>query len=176
MSSYEEQLKEEQLKEELQHTKDCSWDYYTELLKLKEENKKLKEENQKIGELVISQTDKLKEVSIKYNAGYNINQKLQEENKKLKEEIVKLKAQNAKIKKSEKYVVNLWKQEQDAHSKTLNNIFKNLNLTEEHRKSAQRHADQFDNSKNPEGQYRTMIGNWYWVCYKAISSSSVPHQ
>ena len=99
-----------------------------------------------------------------------------QENDKLKEEIVKLKAQNAKIKKSEKYVVNLWKQEQDAHSKTLNNIFKNLNLTEEHDKKAHQHADQFDNSKNPEGQYRTMIGNWYWVCYKAISSSSVPHQ
>tara|TARA_R110001632_G_scaffold55457_3_gene135763 strand:- start:667 stop:1680 length:1014 start_codon:yes stop_codon:yes gene_type:complete len=39
---------------------------------LQEENKKLKEENEKIGELVISQTDKLKEVSIKYNEGYKI--------------------------------------------------------------------------------------------------------
>ena len=39
---------------------------------LQEENKKLKEENEKIEELVISQTDKLKEVSIKYNEGYKI--------------------------------------------------------------------------------------------------------
>ena len=46
---------------------------------LQEENKKLKEENEKIGELVISQTDKLKEVSIKYNEGYKINQELKEE-------------------------------------------------------------------------------------------------
>ena len=45
----------------------------------REENKKLKEENEKIGELVISQTDKLKEVSIKYNEGYKINQELKEE-------------------------------------------------------------------------------------------------
>ena len=145
MSSYEEQLKEEQLKEELQHTKDCSWDYYTELLKLKEE---IAHKNEKFCEWI-------------------------EENKELTEENKQLKAQNAKIKKSEKYVVNLWKQEQDAHSKTLNNIFKNLNLTEEHRKSAHQHADQFGRE---EEQYRTMIGYWYWVCYKSISSSSDPHQ
>ena len=47
--------------------------------KLLEENEELKEENEKIGELVISQTDKLKEVSIKYNEGYKINQELKEE-------------------------------------------------------------------------------------------------
>ena len=45
----------------------------------------LKEENEKIGELVISQTDKLKEVSIKYNDGYKINQELKEENEKFEE-------------------------------------------------------------------------------------------
>tara|TARA_R110002167_G_scaffold287595_2_gene492443 strand:+ start:39 stop:785 length:747 start_codon:yes stop_codon:yes gene_type:complete len=68
------QLKEEidKLKEEIKHknSKFCEWG---------EENQKLKEENEKIGKLVISQTDKLKEVSIKYNDGYKINQKLKKE-------------------------------------------------------------------------------------------------
>ena len=173
MSSYEEQLKEEQLKEELQHTKDCSWDYYTELLKLKEENKKLKQvvDNECAQSRMLDKKNKKLKEEIAHK-----NEKFCEwieENKELTEENKQLKAQNAKIKKSEKYVVNLWKQEQEAHSKTLDHIFKNLNLTEEHRKSAHQHADQFGRE---EEQYRTMIGYWYWVCYKAISSSSVPHQ
>jgi len=47
-----------------------------EIKELKEENEKLKEENEKIGDLVVSQTDKLKEVSIKYNEGYKVNQEI----------------------------------------------------------------------------------------------------
>ena len=48
-------LKEEneELKEQLGGTEDCSWDYYTELLKLREENTNLntlKEENEELEE------------------------------------------------------------------------------------------------------------------------------
>ena len=61
-----------------------------EIKKLKELIKKLKEENEKIGDLVKSQTDKLKEVSIKYNEGIKINQELKEENECTNEEVSKM--------------------------------------------------------------------------------------
>ena len=83
----EEENKE--LKEDLQHTKDCSWDYYTELLKLRKENKKLKrriEEDHKavpsflIKDLYLDATEE--------------NKELKEENQRHKWNIKRLKVDN----------------------------------------------------------------------------------
>tara|TARA_R100001015_G_C4633110_1_gene197601 strand:+ start:1450 stop:2538 length:1089 start_codon:yes stop_codon:yes gene_type:complete len=69
-------LEEERYKERSANERD--WED-----KEEEEIEALKKENEKIAELVISQTDKLKEVSIKYNEGYKINQELKEKNEEL---------------------------------------------------------------------------------------------
>ena len=91
LKEIEEENKE--LKEDLQHTKDCSWDYYTELLKLRKENKKLKrriEEDHKavpsflIKDLYLDATEE--------------NKKLKEENKKLKELVGSIKKETDKAK------------------------------------------------------------------------------
>ena len=50
----------------------CPDDLVKRIQSFLKERDELAEENEKIGELVISQTDKLKEVSIKYNEGYKI--------------------------------------------------------------------------------------------------------
>jgi len=88
-------------------------EYEPQRIKLEEENEELKEENEKIGGLVISQTDKLKEVSIKYNDGYKINQELKEENEKLKdgftkEEASKFLEENEKLKAEVEMKKDAW--------------------------------------------------------------------
>lgn len=63
-----------ELKENLAHTEDCSWDYYTELLELR----KLKDENKKL-------YDKVKSLEWSQNVHIHEKIKLKEENKTLKE-------------------------------------------------------------------------------------------
>jgi cell shape-determining protein MreC len=87
-------------------------------------------------------------------------QKLEEENKKLKE-------QNEKLKRSDKKMYQLLTQEADSHGKTLNNMFEAFNLYEQNHKQAELHANRFDDAESLEGHYRTLIGEWYIICFKA---------
>ncbi len=45
-----------------------------------------------------------------------------------------LKIQIEKLKKNDKYIMNMLKEEVDSHSKTLNNKFKNFDLSEKNEK------------------------------------------
>jgi hypothetical protein len=101
---------------------------------------------------------------------------LKEENKMLKshhtwwlkeggmEKYEELKVEIAKLKISNTKIYELLKQEQESHSKTLNNVFKNFNLTQDHTKLAELHAMKFNKADSPEGHYRTLIGDWYLMC------------
>jgi cell division protein FtsB len=68
-------------------------------------------ENKKIGELVISQTDKLKEVSIKYNEGSKTNEEIISINEKMKEMNNEMAKENAqmeiRVKEAEEGMLNL---------------------------------------------------------------------
>jgi len=85
---------------------------------------------------------------------------------KMVDEIEKLKEEIKSLKRSDKKMYELLLQEQESHSKTLNNVFKNSNLTEHHCKQAELHANEFNKADSPEGHYRTLIGDWYLMCIK----------
>ena len=58
----------------------------------------------------------------------------------------------------------LCEEEEDSHSKTLNNIEETFNFTEHRKKQAELHANKFNNAKSVKGHYRTLIGDWYLLC------------
>ena len=95
---------------------------------------------------------------------------LQEENKILKDKSKGFKTLFREVKKlrsSDKKMYQLLREEADSHGKTLNNMFEAFNLSEQNRKQAQLHAESLTNAESLEGHYRTLIGEWYIMCFKA---------
>ena len=95
---------------------------------------------------------------------------LKEENKILKDKSKGFKTLFREVKKlrsSDKYLYKLLREEADSHGKTLNNMFEAFNLSEQNRKQARLHAESLTNAKSLEGHYRTLIGEWYTMCFKA---------
>ena len=80
--------------------------------------------------------------------------------------IKKLEKENKKLKKENEYFKRVLEEEQDSHSKTLNNISETFNFTEHRKKQAQLHAGTFNKPESVEGHYRTLIGDWYMMCIK----------
>ena len=80
--------------------------------------------------------------------------------------IKKLEKENKKLKKENEYFKRVLEEEQDSHSKTLNNISETFNFTKHRKKQAQLHAGTFNKPESVEGHYRTLIGDWYMICIK----------
>ena len=93
-------------------------------------------------------------------------QKLEEENKDLKE-------LKEKLKRNDKKMYQLLKQETDSHAKTLNNMFEAFNLSEQNTKQAELNARRFTNAESLQGHYRTLIGEWYIMCFKAQNNNKI---
>jgi hypothetical protein len=91
-------------------------------------------------------------------------QKLEEENKDLKE-------LKEKLKRNDKKMYQLLKQETDSHTKTLNNMFEAFNLSEQNTKQAELNARRFTNTESLQGHYRNLIGEWYIMCFKAQNNN-----
>tara|TARA_R110001592_G_scaffold26794_1_gene99926 strand:- start:2415 stop:3158 length:744 start_codon:yes stop_codon:yes gene_type:complete len=95
---------------------------------------------------------------------------LKEENKILKDKSKGFKTLFREVKKlrsSDKKMYKLFREEADSHGKTLNNMFEAFNLSEQNRKQAQLQAESLTNAESLEGHYRTLIGEWYIMCFKA---------
>ena len=84
----------------------------------------------------------------------------------LTEQVKKLKEKNEKLKKSENYLYEKLTEEKEAHSQTLNDMLETFNLPKGTERNAQSHAEHFTNAKSKEGHYRTLIGQWYLMCFK----------
>ena len=69
-----------------------------------------------------------------------------------------------KLKIENDSMYRLCEEEEDSHSKTLNNIEETFNFTEHRKKQAELHANKFNNAKSVKGHYRTLIGDWYLLC------------
>ncbi len=93
--------------DKLFHSDDGYIKHLERIKKLKEDIDNVEEENEKIGGLVISQTLKLKDVSIKHNELFKENQKLKEQNECLKADMRYLEEQNWNLQEEKEALTNV---------------------------------------------------------------------
>ena len=162
------------------------------IVNIADEFVKLKEEVSSLNETILARDEEIGDIKENVFPGYDDDIKelkgriedaeheasewedsyneLKEENKILKDKSKGFKTLFREVKKlrsSDKYLYKLLREEADSHGKTLNNMFEAFNLSEQNRKQARLHAESFTNAKSLEGHYRTLIGEWYIMCFKA---------